>query len=237
MENMEMGRGTVDHVNNLLQGGTDFATESMQRLPTKMLETYYRFRDEDYDSVDSLLDHLHDLHAQFYDCYTYVVLLYSIPPHDGTRPIVNSRYKSFLKHRNPELRSNTPPYILELYPRLLHGLEAVERKINAIRDAKQRYKLNLSILYQQFQNTVTSNDIGMDNSHDMDQDVVVDASRELAKMVGSKRTPFQTNPRYLLDIARFWRTFGGKNDRIPLQPVYEWVAGSSLTVEEQSRTY
>jgi len=64
----------------------------------------------------------------------------------------------------------------------------------------------------------------------MDQDVVVDASRELANIVESKRTPLQTNPRYLLDIARFWRTFGGKNDRIPLQPVYEWVAGSSLTV-------
>jgi len=237
METMGMAGGAVDHINSLLESGTDLATESMQRLPTKMLETYYHFRDEDYGSVDALLDHLHDLHAQFYDCYTYIILLYSILPHDGSRPIVNSRNTSVLNHRYPELRSNTPPYILELYPRLLHGLEAVERKIDAIRDAKQRYKLNLSILYQQFQNKVTSNDIGMDNSHDMDQDVVVDASRELAKMVGSKRTPFQTNPRYLLDIARLWRTFGGKNDRIPLQPVYEWVAGSSLTVEEQSRTY
>jgi hypothetical protein len=133
METMGMAGGAVDHINNLLESGTDFATESMQRLPTKMLETYYHLRDEDYGSVDALLDHLHDLHAQFYDCYTYIILLYSILPHDGSRPIVNSRNTSVLNHRYPEFRSTTPPCILDLYPRLLQGLGVVQRKIDLIR--------------------------------------------------------------------------------------------------------
>ncbi len=228
MESMGMPPGTFDHVNNNLQGGIDIATESLQRLPTRMLETYWQLRDEDYGSADALLDHLHDLHSQFYDCCTYVVLLYSTPPHNHLWRIVDSRDAPV---PNPELRSSTPPHILNLYRRLLHGLQVVRRIIDLTRDTTQRYKLNLSILYGQFQNKIASNDAGINNINNMEQNVV-DASRELAKIVGFRQTPLQTNPIYIWDIASFWKTLGAKNDRILVQPVYEWITGRALTVEE-----
>lgn len=123
-----------------------------------------------------------------------------------------------------------------MYPRLLYGLKAVQNKIEIIMDANQSYKLNLSILYHEFQIKVASNNNGVDNFHDMDQDVV-DASRELADIVGSDQVPIHTNPRYRLDLARFWRVLGNKTGRLRLQRVYDWVAGPSLTVGEQYRVY
>lgn len=231
METMEMAGGTFDHVNNLLQGGTDFAIKSPERLPTTMHETYYQLGNDDFGSVDALLDHLDDLHERFYSCYTYIVQLYGIPLHDDTRPIVNHRNTPVHTQRHRELRSTTPPCFIDLSHRLLHGHKAVERKIDLINHANQSYKLNLSILYHRFQIKVASNDDGVDGFHDMDQGVV-DAFWELANIFNSNQMPIQTNPRYLRDIARFRRVFVGKSERVRLQRVYEWVAGSSLTVKE-----
>lgn len=227
-ETMGMAQGTLDDVNSHLQGGIDIATESLQRLPVRMLDSYWHLRDKDYGSADALLDHLHDLHSQFYDCYKNVVLQYGIPPHNLLWPLVDSRNPLATP---PELRSTTPQHILDLYPRLSNGLRRVHAQIALVRDVTQRYKLNLSILYQQFVTNITANDIGNNNPHDMDQDVV-DAALELAKIVGSKQTPLHANPIFICEIARFWRTLGGKRDRIAVQPVYEWYTGRALTVAE-----
>lgn len=111
-----MAGDTVDHVNNLLQGGTDFAIKALEELPIKMRQTYYHLGNDDYGSVDALLDHLRELHAQFYDCYTYIVILYGIPSHDDTQSIVNHRNTPVGTQRHSELLSTTPHYSINLYP-------------------------------------------------------------------------------------------------------------------------
>lgn len=180
------------------QSHKDFATKCLELLPKDLLAEYDDFKDStNYGSVDDLLDYLHNLQESFSNCY------------------------------NHELPFDTPQDYFGLYAQLLDGREAVAREITRIEEARQQYELNLAILYERFLIKAAQRHAAIDGNafntfYNIDQDVV-EASKELRDMLGDDWTPsLAQNPRYLFEIAKFWRTFGGKDDRIPIERVWEW---------------
>jgi len=190
------------------QSHKDFATKCLELLPTDLLAEYDDFKDDtDYGSVNDLLDYLYNLQQDFSKCYSY------------------------------ELSFDYPHDYFDFYAQLLDGREKVEREIARIEGAREHYELNLAILYDQFlieaaQRHGAIGGNGFNIFENIDQDVV-EAAKQLKAMAESKWSPGMAllNPRYLFEIAKFWRTLGGKDDRIPIERVWEWVAGSPLRME------
>lgn len=185
------------------QSDRDFATKYLELLPTDLLTEYDDVKDgTNYASVTDRLDRLYKLGQDFFNCYTY------------------------------ELSFDSPTEYLDFYAQLLDGREKIEREINRILGATQHYVLNLAILYDQFLIKVKQRREASGIVENIDQDVW-EAVLDLRRTARSTWEPGMAvlNPRYLFEIAQFWRTLGGQDDRIPIERVWEWVAGSPLRME------
>ncbi len=190
------------------QSDRDFAVKCLELLSTDLLAEYDDFKaDSNYGSVTDLLNYLQNLHQDLSKCYSH------------------------------ELSFDSPGEYLDLYAKLLDGREKIEREIARVEGATQNFELNLAILYEQFlikaahRHGVNGGDT-FNIFEFIDQDVV-EAARELRARVEYNWTPGMAllNPRYLFEIAKFWRTLGGKDDRIAIERVWEFVAGSPLRME------
>lgn len=176
----------------------------LELLATDLLADYDDFKDTNYGSVTDLLDYLLNHEQDFLKCCNY------------------------------ELPFDVPADYFDFYAKLVDGREKTEREIARVEGATQDFELNLAILYEQF--LLQAAERHGDNQDDasnifenIDQDVIA-AATELRAMAQQYWTPGMAlrNPRYLFDIAKFWRTLGGKDDRIAIERVWEWVAGSPL---------
>lgn len=187
------------------QNDRDLATKYLKLLPTDLLAEYDDFKDStNHGSVTDLLHYLYNLGQEFFNCYNY------------------------------ELSFDSPAEYLDFYAQLLDGREKIEREIARIMEATQHYEFNLAILYDQFliKAAPKSDGNGPNGFESIDQYVweAVWDLRPTAKLTWEPGMA-DLNPRYLFEIAKFWRTFGGKDDRIPIERVWEWVAGSPLRME------
>ena len=61
---------------------------------------------------------------------------------------------------------------------------------------------------------------------------VLEAFEALDEIVAPvSTTTVETNPRFLGDLREFWRTWGGREDRRPVERAWEWVAGRELILD------